>query len=405
MAVLLELPNETLLNILSRLSQRGIARTARVSRRLHSLSQIQLYRHPHLPYKHGGLPPRLPLLLRTLLTYSENEGVPSTIQSPRLTSTIQSLGLGMYIRSLTLEMDYLESEYETEGTDLVQLLSLLPRLQCLDVSPFWCDEITLLPFIDCIRHPSTLPCALQNIRELCCISQGRDDGVDADTLIHLMALPSLRILKASVSILPEEMNYFSGTAGTSAVTELYILYGGFCHDVLAAILKIPRRLTTFRYDLPQSQFSFHLSDLGRALVPLQASIKHLTLDFSGTMTEAVEDIDDDDGTIGILRQWDSLETLECPLMALFGRGVISTDVDTEPQCVRLVEILPPQLLKLHIISDGYWSTTDAVESVIEMLRCGERNMLQEVTLDLTGIRQQLLDTLIQVCGDAQVRIG
>lgn len=123
------------------------------------------------------------------------------------------------------------------------------------------------------------------------------------------------------------------------------------------------------------------------------------------MTEAVEDIDDDDGSIGILRQWDSLETLECPLMALFGRRVISTDVATEPECMRLIEMLPPQLLKLHIISDGYWSTTDAVESVIEMLRCGERNMLQEVTLDLTGIRQQLLDTLIQVCGDAQVRIG
>lgn len=217
-------------------------------------------------------------------------------------------------------------------------------------------------------------------------------------LIYLMALPSLRILKASLYIRSMDTSCLSRTARSSSVTELYLSYGDLSHDMLAEVLKILRRLTTFWYAVPSGNISIHLRDLGTALLPLQASIKHLTLDFTNTIAESVNTIEEDDGTIGILRQWDSLESLTCPLMTLLGRRA-----GGELERLRLAEVLPHQLLKLHLLSDGHWSTAEAVELVTELLSCDERGVLQEVVLDLTGISKPRQDTLVQACDHVRIK--
>lgn len=192
-----------------------------------------------------------------------------------------------------------------------------------------------------------------------------------------MALPNLRTLTTCVDDPKEGNMLFSGTPGTSGITQLELVGGVVSHEMLGGILKIPRSLASFIYRVP-SEFSFNLGNLGRALRPLRESLAHLVLDFTRVARGDVDDIDNDDGTIGTFRHWRRLESLDCPLMLLFGRGptsVLSTS---------LRKLLPPGLNSLRLRDHDHWNAVQVVDQLLfllrfELLNLGPR-MLRTVTV-------------------------
>ncbi|KAL0630607.1 hypothetical protein Q9L58_010543 [Maublancomyces gigas] len=288
------IPNETLLNILSVLSTPDLVNSSLVSQRFYNLVQIPLYRHLALP--HPAVPARassLALLLRTLFTHSTRE-IP----------TRNTRSLFVY--------DGTDDDYPVPfGRRLIQLLSLMPRLELFEIWP-WAHSHQAL--FDCLHTPSVMPVALHNLREFRSTNCELGDGLSIHLLTRLMALPSLRTLVITVD---DDTSVSLDTAYqfTSGITTLELVDCHFTHEWLAVILKIPRSLSSFIYrQLPD--FSFHLEELGKALQPLHGSLEHLDLDFTQLWLEDI--IEDDDRPIGSFRDWHCLKSLDIPLEVLLG---------------------------------------------------------------------------------------
>lgn len=338
---LLRLPNETLSKILSLLPTRDIANTALVSHLFYHLAQLPLYRHLVLCRPNDPDTSPSALLLRTLLPLSTAK-----------TS---------HTRSLYVSSAFFDDSRE-EDARLVQLLTLLPRLEYLELGSLYdLGGPDPEPFFGCldVPRPALLPAGLQNIREFRAVAADPGDGISIELLILVMALPNLRTLTASVDDSNEGTRLFADTPGTSGITELELVHSTMLHTMLGGILQIPRSLTSFVYRLP-ADFSYHLGELGRALLPLKESVARLVLDFTFVNRESDQDIEDDGGTIGTFRDWPQLQTLDCQLMLLFGRTAAVTSVT-------LPDLLPPGLNTLCIRKDHYWNIQQVVDQLVLVL--------------------------------------
>lgn len=366
------IPSETLLSVLFRLSKGDLVNTALVSHRFHGLALIPLYRHVVLPrpmYPERTSP--LALLLRTLLQHPARHIRTSNTRSFRIHNEISD-AYGSVAFSV----------------QLVQLLSLMPRLEFFEVRPL--IDSNQDAFFNCLHHPAVFPVALGNLREFLSTDCDLRDGLSARLLTRLMALPSLRTLVVCIDydIRPSVFEQFQSTSG---ITTLELVNACITHDILAAILKVPRSLTSFTYRPPR-HFSFHLQELGKALQPLQESLVHLVLDFD--KVDIDDNIEDDDGTIGSFREWGRLESLDVSLMLLFGRG--------ENQYLQLHTLVPPGLRTLRVLLDDYWDSDSVIEQVLRLVQVGEFSRLGKV--DVGPLPLADLELLRDACRRGNVEL-
>lgn len=162
------IPDEILVEIFSRLRCQHLARVSLVSHRLHCISQPLLYQEPEL-YDREGYAPSIQALIRTLLTpecepltlhvrrltisWNHWQIEPSDPEYPSFSAAASRFGL----RFWPLSTD----------TQVMILLHLLPRLDCLHLLPPH-NTIWFRNFVELHGQPSdiiTLPIGLHSLRE------------------------------------------------------------------------------------------------------------------------------------------------------------------------------------------------------------------------------------------------
>lgn len=387
MAILEEVPNEILHEIISRLCPTDLVCTSTVSRHFQSISQAPLYRNPLLRVW-GKKDTPLQLFLRTLLLSPDRQTLASYVRSltveleARTAPKPDSLDISL-LTAAAISLGFNDHPLSAQGAQIVLLLRLLPRLNILDL---WAlDEgrgLGYTYFEDVLQPPLTLPLALQTIYEFRSVGTTSATGVTPMILVALMALPSIRKIVVAVTDEDIESEDFltaaAAAAGTSRVTELHLLYGDLTHRSLGAILKIPQALTRFSYSTMVAHSYFELVEFGEALAPLRSSLQHMWIDFADTERLGDEDMDEDCyDTIGSLRGWEVLQTLDCPLMALLGRSRTAGSR-------RLSDMLPLGLHILRVVGDHYWTTGEVVDQVVGLLEQGGIPALQGLEVVFTG---------------------
>lgn len=405
MAVLNDLPYETLVELLSFLSSADLASTTRVSRCFYDVSQPLLYTTPCLaktPTTHPTVAgSSLGILLRTLLTPGRE-------------------ALGSHVRTLSLELDDTApvTEYTddsmaritaiasklrivnplaTQGSHLMILLDLLPRLHALQISP---------PNVRFFETTATLPCGLRSLRKIHYIRTARINYVKLKRILTSMKLPSIRSISVpNINGRCLSIERMDAVAATSPITHLRYsnaeLYSGVrynCARALHYILQVPIALTHFSYTAVMDG-SLVLPVFMRTLLCLRLSLQSLHLDFCGEANYAEEEMDFLlPYPEGSLREWPVLRTLSCSLVPLLGRG--------QPDCsARLMDVLPPSLRELEILRDWKWEVAEAVKQVVEMLAQKECAVprLEKVAVVMSCVDSQYaVDELTVACEAAGV---
>lgn len=281
-----------------------------------------------------------------------------------------------------------------QGAQLVVLLRLLPRLTSLSlVIPNRGDGTYEEHFEAALTRPLTVPIGLQNLCEF--RIGGLGNIVMYDALLALMALPSIRkITTAAVggdvrTPIPD---------GTSTVTDLTIGSSYLSNEALEAILRVPKALTRLSYTTTGIFWYFPLYTFGRAFLPVQNTAQHLCIDLANLdprhhdheMPQWRKD------TIGCLRGWGALHTLEIPLLALLGRFV---DVK-----LRLGDVLPLGLRRLVVYDDWFCPAEAMVQRLVGLLECGEIAALRElkVVVKFKAVPGEMEEALRIACEQAEV---
>lgn len=399
MAVLTDLPCETLVELLSLLPCADLASTIRVSHLFHNVSQELLYKAPCLaktPKTLPRVPGTLGIFLRTLLTPGRE-------------------ALGSYVCSLRLELDDAEPVFQyldntaahitamasrlgitnptsTQGPQLMIVLDLLPHLHTLYISP---------PNVRFFESAQTLPRGLRSLREIHYIPTSTSNFVKPKRILHPLRLPSIRRIEVpSISRYNMPLDALDAAVGTSPITHLRFSHAEVSPSVLRYVLPVPIALTHFSYSAA-SNCSFNLPHFMRALLPLRLSLLHLHLDFCGisiTTSGASADTFRLPYPEGSLREWPVLRTLRCSLVPLLGR----TKFAASP---RLMDVLPPSLRELEVLQDWKWGVGSVVEQVVEMLaqKMWAVPRLEKVAVCMEwGKTQRAVDQLTGACEAAGV---
>lgn len=302
MAVSKHIPNEILLNVLSRVIPADLLATSLVSHSFHTISQSLLYKQPYLGNKvnansthldsYGEFPMKGPVarFLRTLLLAPRRGTLAAYVRTlivdldPVTASAPPSPGIDI-LTAAALNCGFDEQHLTDQGAQMGLLLHLLPRLTFLEL------RVGDPPGAVCFRHlqdslrcPETLPIALRNIHDFKSISTSPLNGITPTMLVALLDLPSIRTITVSMVDDPMETESFvdamAAAAGTSLVTELNLQYRVTPITLLAGILKIPKALTSFSYSTEGPFWEHGIVSFGQALVPLQHSLQRLNIDFT-----------------------------------------------------------------------------------------------------------------------------
>lgn len=195
MAVSQHIPNEILLNVLSRVNPADLLATSLVSHSFRTISQSLLYKQPYLGNKvnaksdnanhlnsygeanyldsYGEFPMEGPVarFLRTLLLAPRRGTLAAYVRAlivdldPVPESAPPSPGIDI-LTAAALNCGFDEQHLTDQGAQIVLLLHLLPRLTFLEL------RVGDPPGAVCFRHlqdslrcPETLPIALRNIHE------------------------------------------------------------------------------------------------------------------------------------------------------------------------------------------------------------------------------------------------
>lgn len=402
------LSNEILHSIFSDLCSTDLHAVSLVSHHFQSVAESLLYARVRL----GGRVQqsyRLQLFLRTMLAESDHNTRAVLVKSliVRLEHVIPQRYLFINSRALpprdpaiklltatALERGLGDDSLTAQGAQLVVLLRLLPHLTSLSlVIPNRGDGTYEGHFEAALARPLTLPIGLQNLREF--RIGGLCNIVMYDALLALMALPSIRrITTAAVG----------GEArtpiphGTSTVTDLTITGGYLSNEALEAVLRVPKTLTRLSYTATGIFWYFPLDTFGRAFLPVQNTAQYLCIDLAN-----VDPLHHDDempewrnDTIGCLRGWGALQTLEIPLLALLGR-LIGVEL-------RLVDVLPLGLRRLVVYDDRFWPAEAMVQRLVGLLECGEMAALKELTVVVKykAVTDEMEQTLRISCEQAEL---
>lgn len=415
MTTLRTLPLEILTEILSSLSCNDLTQTARVSQKLHAVSQSLLYTAPCVrsfcgfstpPSTRIQLrpdPPSLQLFLRTLLSPGGEE-------------------IAAQVRSLRLEWDTIPADRPRhlpsnvagifaaaasriglrqclafQNVQVVLLLHILPQLRILDLRlPSSCDpanhptgrdlarpptrarllhlyqlqnfRCSLPSSHDSVKHfigrdlarPPTgaRPLPLYQLQEFRCSPGEKEGPIDPEILLILIGMPNMRIL--DVQIIDSFHYPLVSPTRTSGVTKLCLRRAVVSPWSLGVILSTTVALTHFSYFMKSYRPVLDITYIGPALAPLRGTLQllHITIDGGGFSSGVRANVI---GTIGSFRDWPCLRTLRCPLLLLLGRGGC---IDTP----RLVDILPVGLRELEILRDESWDEEKQIQQVLPVLR-------------------------------------
>lgn len=363
MASLLACPNETLSHIIAYLNTIDLLSVSRASHRLHNVSLPLLYRAPisHATGVHKV--PGLPCPLHTPLTI------------PALATHVNSLELQLESWAYAIitprdtqvpHVSIRKQRAQTQALQLLQLLRILPRLTHLDLWPPYepySNDSVFAHFHSRLTAAPPDPAGLQSLREF--RSAGNDAvGITPMILVALMALPLIRTI--AVTIDDHWRRQFAldlahAAAGLSGITDLELLFSDLALPLLATLLAVPRALARFQLLTLRTETRFHTPAFGRSLVVLAPSLRYLSVRFARTHSSHLGD--EQHGGIGSLASWHSLETLECPLVALLGQFPVAGQT--------LLGILPRGVRALRVWQDAFWHTEDLAEILLA---------LREVTL-------------------------
>lgn len=386
------LPNEILREIFALVPCKDLLSASLVSHRILHIVQPILYEKPNVLQDYDSRDP-LPLFLRTLLHSPSRER------------------LAGHVRSLDLDMRHLAdtppAEYAERGAKIVRLLGLLPRLTSLDLgAPYEGRGSGYEDIEAAVRNSANLPLALRTVRKFISYERTRFTGVTTSLLATLMCLPSISEIFVSVTdvledgpVTDQEVDEFATVVapriGTSPVTDLTMRYGDIRSKSLAAILTLPKALIRFTYVTMMPDFN--LLGIGHALLPLQHSLQCLHLQFYDTRGPCAEQKRRD--SIGSLRGWTSLQSLQIQLMSLLGRLI-----DDSPA---LADVLPLALRVLRIDYDTSWTAGEVVQQVTGALEQGELAALREVWVysDDESRTKKVEDRFLHACYKANVKSG
>lgn len=387
------IPSEILRQIFSYLQFRDTKNVSRVSRQWHVWSQEHLYHEIQLirPLTSHGR------LLRTLLTPGSER-------------------LATYVRSLTVEWDFVHNDPMDEGVhndpmderDVIVardraaaslglrhpvhslddqiwlLLHLLPRLDVLTVQPF-AEDNRISALIRGMHDTADLPLALRRVHHF-----SYDADPTADILLAILRLPCIRIIEVW-DLYNAEAPFPATHHQTSCVTDLLISHFGIDLPSLGYVLQIPRALTRLMLSGWLPWRNVDLARMKAALEPVRMTLQCLELHIK---------VYEDSPSVSflVLSTWPVLRRLWCPLNWLLGKW-------TDEAELHLEHVLPRSLREFNVYGDYNWSLELVVKELILLVErkkeavpllekvCVER----EVEIQIEGEEQ-----LCAVCRDAGV---
>lgn len=382
MSELQDLPNETIVEILSSLSSANLAQMSLVSHRFHSISQSLLYKAPCLiktPMFRKSRP-SLEVFVETLLTPGREtlaNHVRSLIwhQDSRQPNPAMPSGGETTLFAAPSRRLNLRQLARTEHAQFLLLLHLLPSLQVLTIYPT--SNYSLNNFIELssVLYSSTpiLPIALLSLREFHCAHAMYAGAINTKMLLALFLLPRISSIDVRAEIYYNGSCTLSTAAGTSHLTKLRFRNSIHSPRELSLVLAVPRALTHFSYSATPG-YLHHLVGFTDSLHPLRDSVEYLHLEFPSTVREGVHRARlsqqsryvcgsrayySDEFAGGSLREWNVLRSLSCSLSPLIGTKIGGPS--------RLVDVLPGGIRELEILEDRYWSYENVVDMVVELL--------------------------------------
>lgn len=404
MVTLEDLPNETLIEIISHLRGNALVSVSCVSRRLNAVSQASIYRAPCLTITNMNNRRSLRSFLRTLLLAPDREIRASYVRS--LTLNWNNFGVKYpshprpYSEDIALiaatasDFGIFHPLLALEGVQLLLILHLLPNLRLLDLGlPCVHDTFSDMMKAYFELQSGGLPNGLKSLRRFRCDWNG-DVGVSPHTLRTVMMLPSIHAI--DLPIVEGFSRPYPG-AGTSTVKTIRFSNADLTPAELTPILLATRALTHFSYYCSYTDHTFDFVAFGIAMQPLRNSLKYLRLDFGAVALprwtnaeqEAAANEDPVVNNIGSLRDWPMLRTVRCSPRAL---------LDTpQHELPSLSEVLPLGIHELEILDDSYWSTTLVVLQVVDLLL---RKELVATSLRKLAIRSPRVPRIKQLLASA-----
>lgn len=378
MAVLNDLPNELVCEILSNLRSTHLVRVARVSPRLYAVCMPLLYKAPTV-VSEGRTSHFLERFTQTLLSQG-HESLANHVTSLKLRWDHHDAAPELTPRTAAYasRRGLLALWMTSQDVRFCVLLHLLPRLSVLNISsPHYFRAFEQFMRAQRFLHPTARPLGLQCLRELYCVWNNHDQGITRKALVVFMGLPSIRTINVPIS---EESypNSHLPVRPTSPVTDITLHYDSTTIWSVPRILQLPIALQRFTFRIDSPDGGFYLQGLGRAMLPLRETLQFLRLDFS-----EMGDTDSDESfghatvaTIGSLRDWPMLRTVITSLMPLLGRGL-------KPESPRLVDVLPRGIRNLEIKDDYYWQEADIVSQAMQLL--AEKQLMVPALEKLAGL--------------------
>lgn len=363
MAIIDQLPNEIFAEIVSSLSANDLASTSRVSIHFHAICEPFLYRAPCMVVN-SHTPKSLEKFLRTILVHGRPQLLDhvSTL-TLRWSHRISPSRLAPDIKSIASRLGLDQYSPSPQDTQLLVLLHVL-RLTVLDISPPQaCGAFNRFMQTHDSSLLNSLPRGLQFLREFRSSRGTNGCGVSRKTVRAFMTLPSMR--KMDVALVENSYPKSSYVDHISTVTELKLSYETSTKIwSLRCILGMPHALERFSFSLAAHDGHFNAPGFGKALKPIENSLKYLRLDFSYFIDMQSSDESDDGNqvtdTIGSLREWPLLQTVVISLLPLLG-------CEPGPLMPRLVDVLPANIRNLEILSDYYWWHEDVMDQILKML--------------------------------------
>lgn len=378
------IPTEILIQIFSSLTSPDLLRTSRVSRRIRAISLPLLYSSLSLATTEDiGVNPApvstLEKFLRTVLAPG-GEALAAHVNTLNLYWAHRGTNNEEPQSPQPLNQMALAPHNLTPNAQVVLLLSRLPNLRVFDVTPnftgTWSFNNFALEFI--VTEPS-FQSAFHSLREVRFTPRRTEFGVDEQTLLVLLQLPSIDCIDIYLHITSDiEPDYGEGLS--SSVTKLNLWNDGIEADELATILMIPRALTHLSCTSPMSGV------FKGAMRPVRRTLQYLHLAPLYNARVPPE--------LGSLRRWGKLRSVQCILDHLLGKAI--------PGFRHLVDVLPSGIRELGIMDREDEDYPRVVEEVVALLQRKAELVpgLKRLTVDMPAGEQQ--EILLRACAAAGV---
>lgn len=216
-----------------------------------------------------------------------------------------------------------------------------------------------------------------------CDEYSQQSSVTLTMLLALMRIPSLREITVDMegsryyTHNPSVVDSIIAFAGQSSITHLSLHYGNTTTSMLTNILQMPRALTHFSYsDDEQYPYASDTVPLQTALRTVSPTLQSLSFGRMHAMRLRGHDVQ----TVGLLRDWPALTSINCSLPALIGSGSVSTTrlVDVLPMGIRVLELRRTDPQPFLLRSRDRWTVEQMTDQLVEVL---QNRDLERLTVD------------------------